>query len=91
MTSKLQVTIPKALAEQFGIEPGDDVQWESAGSAIRLSPDSAAEGSSTIAERVALFDEATKRQHRRQRKQPMRKARSRGWTREELYLRGRPR
>ncbi len=27
MTSKLQVTIPKAVAEQFGIRPGDKIDW----------------------------------------------------------------
>jgi AbrB family looped-hinge helix DNA binding protein len=28
VTSKLQVTIPKAIAVKYGIRPGDDVRWE---------------------------------------------------------------
>jgi AbrB family looped-hinge helix DNA binding protein len=28
VTSKLQVTIPKALAVKYGIRPGDEVRWE---------------------------------------------------------------
>jgi len=38
VTSKYQVTIPKALAEELGIEPGHDIEWSSAGDSIRLTP-----------------------------------------------------
>ena len=38
VTSKLQVTIPKAVAEQFGIRPGDEVDWVPAGEAVRVVP-----------------------------------------------------
>ena len=41
VTSKLQVTIPKALAERYGISPGQDVQWLQAGEAIRVVPQGA--------------------------------------------------
>ena len=27
VTSKLQVTIPKAIAEQYGIKPGDEIEF----------------------------------------------------------------
>ena len=30
VTSKLQVTVPKALAERYGIRPGDDIRFEEA-------------------------------------------------------------
>jgi AbrB family looped-hinge helix DNA binding protein len=38
VTSKLQVTIPKVVAEQFGIRPGDEVDWVPAGEAVRVVP-----------------------------------------------------
>ena len=36
VTSKLQVTIPKAIAERHGIRPGVEVDWQSAGDVIRV-------------------------------------------------------
>ncbi len=36
VTSKLQITIPKRLAQQYGIAPGDDVEFVPAGDGIRL-------------------------------------------------------
>ena len=38
VTSKLQVTVPKVIAEQYGIRPGDDIDWVSAGDSIRVIP-----------------------------------------------------
>ncbi len=38
MTSKLQVTVPKALADRYGIRPGDHVRFEEAGEVIRVLP-----------------------------------------------------
>ena len=97
VTSKLQVTIPKAIADQYGIRPGQDLQWLPAGDAIRVSQlDVKSSGPEMLSreERVAIFDAATRRQ--RQRNQRFRSSRShesgsedRGWTREDLYLRGR--
>ena len=31
VTSKLQVTVPKAIADHYGIRPGDEIQWIPAG------------------------------------------------------------
>ena len=93
VTSKLQVTVPKALAERYGISPGDDIQFEEAGEVIRVVPAAAREpatGLDTDA-RLRLFDEATARQRAREAGRTLRAASSRGWTREELYERGRPR
>ena len=36
VTSKLQVTVPKAIADRFGIRPGDDIEWRAEGNAIRV-------------------------------------------------------
>lgn len=38
VTSKLQVTLPKVLAEQLGIKPGDEIDWEIAGDVMRVIP-----------------------------------------------------
>ena len=97
MTSKLQLTLPKAIADQYGIRPGDELQWVPAGEVIRVIPGRAGklvELERTPEERVDLFDRATERQRRREvisKKKVSRSATSggRGWTREDLYHRGR--
>ena len=89
ITSKLQVTIPKALAERYGIKPGDDVRFEDAGEVVRLVPAGAgtpARGLDMDA-RLRLFDAATARQRSRETDRQLRPAKARGWTREELYRR----
>lgn len=98
ITSKLQITIPKRLAEQVGLAPGDEVEFLAAGDGIRMVP----AGKSTVgglstAERLRLFRAATERQQARdkarrlERTQGERVAGGRGWTREELYTRAKPR
>ena len=93
VTSKLQVTVPKALAERYGIGPGDDIRFEEAGEVIRVVPAAAAApaaaGGLDIGARLRLFDAASARQKARDAARPLRRARARGWTREELYERGR--
>lgn len=91
VTSKLQLTIPKALAEQFQIEPGDEVEWVVSGDSLRLVPGRAASKPNDPARRLRLFDAATARQARRQQGRAPAKTVGRGWTREELYTRGRAR
>ncbi len=94
VTSKLQLTLPKAIADQYKIRPGDDLEWMPAGEAIRVIKRDAAEANepATVAERLRLFDQATARQRAREmkstKKVPARSAEGRGWTREELYERG---
>lgn len=94
VTSKLQVTVPKAVADRFGIRPGDDIEWVIDGDGIRVLRASDRRPLSTD-ERLKIFDEATTRQQVRNkawRRKPGAKApASRGWTREEVYARGRPR
>jgi AbrB family looped-hinge helix DNA binding protein len=37
VTSKLQVTVPKAIADRYGIRSGDEIAWVAAGeTATRL-------------------------------------------------------
>lgn len=90
VTSKLQLTVPKAIADQFDIKPGDELQWTAAGEAIRVTPLGKGERSReprSTKERLELFDQATQRQRRRQSKMGRRVARpaDRGWKREDLY------
>jgi bifunctional DNA-binding transcriptional regulator/antitoxin component of YhaV-PrlF toxin-antitoxin module len=90
VTSKLQVTLPKVLAAQFGIEPGDEIHWEAASDVIRVVP-AGRRASPDVKARVHVFDKATARQRKRQRTRGRRLPADRGWTREELYERGRAR
>ena len=93
VTSKLQVTVPKALADRYGIRPGDDIRFEEAGEVMRVVPDAAAKPAEVLntEARLRLFDAATARQRTREAGRSLRTASSRGWTREELYERGRTR
>lgn len=94
MTTKLQVTLPKALADLYGIRPGDEIEWAPAGDVIRVLPPGQRQPRLDVAARLKLFDQATARQRQREgiRKKPKRpQPKDRGWTREELYVRGRTR
>jgi bifunctional DNA-binding transcriptional regulator/antitoxin component of YhaV-PrlF toxin-antitoxin module len=88
VTLKLQLTVPKKLAQQYCIRPGDEIEWTAAGDAIRVAPRSAEQPHSP-AERLRLFDAATERLRRAALKRGSHKARNRGWERKDLYDRGR--
>ena len=93
VTSKLQVTLPKAVAEQLGIGPGDEIDWEIAGEILRVLPVSRRQREKKdLKARLRLFDRATQRQHERQTQtgtvSPASQKRQRGWKREDLYRRG---
>lgn len=90
VTSKYQVTLPKAIAEKYNIRPGDDIDWEPAGQVIRVVPPGQHVASEDRESRLRLFDQATERQRRRRSTQK-KKPHGRGWTREDLYTRGRSR
>jgi AbrB family looped-hinge helix DNA binding protein len=99
VTSKLQLTVPKAIADQYGIRPGDELEWTPAGDVIRVVPARGRkilEHALTVEERLRLFDAASARQAKRNaaRKKNSGEERSpkeRGWKREDLYNRGRSR
>lgn len=91
ITSKLQVTIPKALAERYGLRPGSEIAFVPAGEVIRVVPGGRSPAPADVATRLELFDQATGRQRRRNTVRARGGApASRGWRREELYRRGRP-
>jgi AbrB family looped-hinge helix DNA binding protein len=97
VTTKLQVSLPKVIAEQLGIKPGDKIDWEIIGGQLRVSPQvkKSREKDGDRQERLRLFDQATRRQRKRDsRIHPalIRAASSgRGWRREDLYNRGKNR
>lgn len=91
ITSKLQVTIPKDIAQRYGLQPGDDIEWLPAGDAIRVVPRAHGATEPAVGRRLVLFDRATERQERRAPKAARLATSGRGWRREDLYRRGRPR
>ena len=95
VTSRLQVTLPKAIAEQLGIRPGDEINWEISGDAMRVIPAAKkrrARKKDDPSLRLRLFDQATRRQRQRETSLDPALMRTvvagRGWTREKLYTRG---
>ena len=87
VTGKFQVTLPKRLVTTYGIKVGDNVEFCADGDRLILRP--AARKALDRTHRLREFDRATERQHNRQRARPPETARTRGWSREELYSRGR--
>ena len=90
MTSKLQVTVPKAIADEYRIKPGDEILWVASGESVRVIL-ARAKVQPDLAERLKLFDQATRRQTARDAEAKRRPGGERGWKREELYNRGRSR
>ena len=91
VTSKLQVTIPKAIAEQYGIKPGDEIEFCAAGANIRVvTPRGRRPGRLSVEERLRSFDAAMERQREREKtmKLPEEPGTDRDWRREDLYTRG---
>jgi bifunctional DNA-binding transcriptional regulator/antitoxin component of YhaV-PrlF toxin-antitoxin module len=104
VTSKLQLTVPKAIADQYAIRPGDNLEWVPAGDSIRVIPSNSPRKGRhlrTVEERLKLFDQATMRQRAREANPLPVEASAeqvlkpheaeRGWRREDLYIRGRTR
>ncbi len=97
VTSKLQVTIPKTIAEAYGIRPGSEVSWLPAGDAIRVESASTLRRPKVdLQKRLALFDQMTERIERLPPVKAAAPDSGRGWRREELYAErldryGRPR
>jgi AbrB family looped-hinge helix DNA binding protein len=89
VTSKRQVTLPKAIADRFQIRPGDEIEWIAAGDGIRVELGGRGRKVLDVKERLRLFDESTRRLRRK--KWKGKEPAGRGWTREELYTRGSPR
>ena len=96
MTSKLQLTVPKKIADQYGIRPGDELEWVPAGDSIRVELGRRKKQTGrqlTTEERLAAFDANTQwlddLQSGQLKESEANRIRitqkNRGWTREELY------
>lgn len=88
---KYQITLPRGLARSHRIEPGEQVFFEDAGSAIYLRRGEADPPIATeaLAEKLSRFDAASERQAGRERDWPVpsEPPSDPGWTRKELYQR----
>jgi len=91
VTSKYQVTVPKRIADEYHIRPGDEIDWVAAGEVIRVIPPGRQAAPPSPESPLRLFDQATERHRRRPSTRPARQPRNRGWKREDLYGRGRSR
>ncbi len=91
VTGKFQITLPKRLVDAYGIRLGDDVEIVAAGESIAIRPARSGTRGLSPEECLRHFDDATRRQEARQREARPRAGKDLGWTREELYPRGRPR
>ena len=106
VTSKLQVTLPKAIADRYGVVPGAELVFEPAGESIRVLVAREPAAAPMVAglaldERQALLEAMARRQAQRDRRYRLKVgpaaarktvgADARGWSREELYERARTR
>jgi AbrB family looped-hinge helix DNA binding protein len=89
VTSKYQVTVPKAIADRHRIRPGDEIDWVADGDAIRVIPEGRQAPVHDPESRVRLFDQVTERHNEQAAGTKPKPAQNRDWTREDLYDRGR--
>jgi bifunctional DNA-binding transcriptional regulator/antitoxin component of YhaV-PrlF toxin-antitoxin module len=89
VTSKYQVTVPRKIADAYAIRPGDQIDWVPAGDVIRVIPPGKRTVARDRASRLLLFDQATERLQKRAVTAQPADPPDRGWTREDLYDRGR--
>lgn len=83
ITSKYQVSIPKALAERLRLRPGDEIGWSVVGGELRITADRA-KAPLPLEERLRMFDASVKRQQVRNRAYRGPQT-IRGWSRDDLY------
>lgn len=86
LTSKFQLTLPRAIAAKVGLKPGDEIDCEPAGDIVRIrSKTRTRVQGRTITDQLMLFDLATERQRYREHSSVLSHPTERGWTRDELY------
>lgn len=89
VTTKYQLTMPKKIADTYAIRPGDEVDWVAAGDVIRVIPPGRRAETMDKEAQLRLFDQATERLRSRSATRVQGETPDRGWTREDLYGRGR--
>jgi len=85
VTSKNQVSIPKAIADRHGIKPGTELEFVSIGNAIRVTKKAGSRRHMSLEERAKIFDQILKRIEARKGRGEVKRSKERGWSREELY------
>ena len=81
--------MPKKIADSYAIRPGDEIDWVVAGDVIRVIPPGRRGVAIDKDSQLRLFDQSTKRLRIRAAEQPQVETLDRGWSREDLYTRGR--
>lgn len=89
VTRDLQVTIPREIAERYGIAPGDEVEFVADGDTLRVeTPRARSTPLPTPEERLRVFRELIERARARYLENPdppPLAGEGRGWTRADLY------
>jgi len=88
VTTKYQVTVPRIIAKQYRLQPGDEIKWVEAGEIIHVIPPGTHSAPADTESRLRMFDLATAR-YKRAGSFKKRQTGGRGWKREDLYKRGR--
>jgi AbrB family looped-hinge helix DNA binding protein len=83
VTSKNQVSIPKAIAERHAIRPGTELEFVSMGDAIRVTKKTGRQQRLSTEERLKMFAEIWQRIRKSGTK--AKRPKDRGWSREDLY------
>ncbi len=91
VTGKFQITLPKRLVDTYGIRVGDEVELVAAGDSIVIVPARSCRQELSTEEQLRLFDATSQWLESREWSVTYASDESRGWTREELYERVRPR
>jgi len=91
VTGKFQITLPKRIVDTYGIKVGDDIELLPAGDRVFLVPARARTDATDTREQLVYFDRATERQRKREKSRTVVPGDDRGWRREDLYRRDRPR
>lgn len=91
VTGKFQITLPRRLVDAYGIRVGDQVELIAAGQSIALIPERSRHPGLSSEERIRLFDETSRWLSARTVPVTYGPQEDRGWQREDLYTRGRPR
>jgi AbrB family looped-hinge helix DNA binding protein len=85
VNSNLELPIPKAIAERYGIRPGDELEILPAEDSIRVIPLRHSESPESVETRRKRFREMLRQYDETADKRPAFAWEKRGWHRDDLY------
>jgi bifunctional DNA-binding transcriptional regulator/antitoxin component of YhaV-PrlF toxin-antitoxin module len=85
VNSNLELPIPRAIAERYGIRPGDELEVLPANDSIRVIPVRHDESQERVAARLSRFREMLRQYDETADKRPAFASGQRGWHCEDLY------